>query len=66
LHFGLDKLLSKLKLFFFFFTKQPYLNKEVNCTEPSPSARVPCLGGCLGSAWVFWGAEYISPLGVPA
>jgi hypothetical protein len=24
------------------FTKQAYLNQEVNCTEPSPSVRTPC------------------------
>jgi hypothetical protein len=26
-----------------FFNKTTYLNKEVNCTEPSPSVKVPCL-----------------------
>jgi len=26
-----------------FFTKTIYLNEEVNCTEPSPSVRVPWL-----------------------
>jgi hypothetical protein len=26
-----------------YFTMASYLNEEVNCTEPSPSVRVPCL-----------------------
>ncbi len=45
-----DKLLFILKLYFFIFTKQ-YLNEEVNCTEPSPSVKVPwstiCANGAL-------------------
>jgi hypothetical protein len=28
---------------FFHVYKATYLNEEVNCTEPSPSARVPCI-----------------------
>ncbi len=30
------------KYIFFFFYKTSHLNKEVNCTKPSPSVRVPC------------------------
>ncbi len=40
---SLDQLLWELKLNFPFY-KTTYLNEEVNCTEPSPSVRVPCLG----------------------
>jgi hypothetical protein len=35
-------LLLVQKIFFLFSCKTTYLNKEVNCTEPSPSVRVPC------------------------
>ncbi len=38
---NLDQLLSILKLYFSVFTHQPIFNEEVNCTEPSPSVRVP-------------------------
>jgi len=37
---SLDKLIQT-ETNFFFFTKTTYLNEEVNCTEPSPSVRVP-------------------------
>ncbi len=40
---SLNELLFKLKLNFLFY-KATYLNEEVNCTEPSPSVRVPWLG----------------------
>jgi hypothetical protein len=36
--------LSK-EIYFFIFYKTRYLNKEVNCTEPSPSVRVPWIKG---------------------
>ncbi len=39
---SLDQLFFKLKLFF----KTTYLNSEVDCTEPSPSVRVPCWDPC--------------------
>jgi hypothetical protein len=32
---------------FFHFYKTFYLSEEVNCTEPSPSVRVPCRGYSL-------------------
>jgi hypothetical protein len=31
-------------MLFTFYYKTSYLNEVANCTEPSPSARVPCLG----------------------
>jgi hypothetical protein len=39
---GLDWLFSKLKIYLYFFNKQPYRDEEVNCTEPSLSLSVPC------------------------
>jgi hypothetical protein len=38
---SLDHLLFTLQLLFTLFQKTSYLNVEVNCTEPSPSVRVP-------------------------
>jgi hypothetical protein len=35
------QLLFIVKLYFSLF-KTKYLNEEVNCTQPSPSVRVPC------------------------
>ncbi len=33
-------------IFLLLFYKSSYLNKDVNHTEPSPSARVPCTNPC--------------------
>jgi hypothetical protein len=34
------------------FTIPPYLNEEVNSTDPSPSVRLPCLfSGALYNQW---------------
>jgi hypothetical protein len=38
---SLDQLVFILKFLITFFYKTSYLNEEVNCTEPSPSVRVP-------------------------
>jgi hypothetical protein len=35
------------KIYIDFFYKTSYLYEEVNCTEPSPSVRVPWLGPIL-------------------
>ncbi len=42
---NLDQLILVLNIFFLFY-KTSYLNKEVNCTEPSTSERVPRLMSC--------------------
>jgi hypothetical protein len=41
---SLDQFILIFKIQFTFFAKTRYLNKEVNCTEPSPSVIIPCLG----------------------
>jgi hypothetical protein len=41
---SLDQLLLVL-LSLFTFYKTSHLNEELNCTEPSPSASIPWLGG---------------------
>jgi len=41
---SLDRQLLQLKIMFYLFYKTRYLNEEVNCTEPSPSASIPWLG----------------------
>ncbi len=46
---SLDQLLFKLTLNFLFY-KATFLNEEVNCTEPSPSVRVPWPSPCAWSS----------------
>jgi hypothetical protein len=38
---SLDQLVLILKMYTFLLNKTSYLDKEVYCTEPSPSERVP-------------------------
>jgi hypothetical protein len=44
---SIDQLHLILKILFTFY-KTSYLNEEVNCTEPSPSVKVPC------TVYYFW------------
>ncbi len=45
-----NQLLFIEEIYFFLFYKTSYLNTEVNCTEPSPSVRIPWSDAAFGGS----------------
>ncbi len=46
-----------MKVFIVLYYKMSYLKEEVNCTEPSPSVKIPCLKDVMFHFPEYWGEE---------